>query len=643
LAATKAKSDFLAAMSHEIRTPMNSMIAMADLLKETSLSVEQQEYVGRFGHAATSLLELLNDILDLSKIESGHLELESVPFDLHELIEKTAELMAVRAHAKQLELVAYVHPDIPAFVTGDPTRLRQVFVNLVGNAIKFTERGEIVIWLVPDEIHRAQVRCSVSDTGIGIPQDKLQTIFDSFIQVDSSTTRKYGGTGLGLSISKRIVELMGGHIQIESTPGAGTTFSFTVPLPESPNQKIVSPFPPIDLHGRRILVVDDVEATRLVIREYLSRLGALLIEADNGTAALTALDRAEREGQTLDLAILDYQMPDMSGLDLGQAIRARPQYATLPLIMHLADMLGNASRQAAALVISSYAYKPISRRRLLESLAFPLNQASTTPVSKKPDTIVEQSGHLRPLHILLVEDLKENREVMNLYLKGTPYSIEMAENGQVAFEKFQSGSYDLVFMDMQMPVMDGIQAAAAIRHWERKQQRRPTPIVALTANALKEEADKSLAAGCTAHLTKPIKKTVLLETIQLYTSAVELNATNTSPSIVVRDASSPNETSSDEKLIAAIDSDLKPLLPMFMAARKQEVMDIREALAQCDFHTVGRIAHSMKGASDIYGFERIAALAETIQQAANTGSAASIESDLALLATHLDHVQIVFA
>ena len=380
-----------------------------------------------------------------------------------------------------------------------------------------------------------------------------------------------------------------------------------------------------------------------MIREHLSPLGASVIEVDSGTAALTELDRAEREGQTIDLAILDYHMPGMNGLDLGEAIRTRPHYTALPMVMLISDMLGETSRQAYALRITSYIYKPISRKQLLESLAFALGLKPIVSVSADHDQTVEKPCSPRPLHILLVEDLKENREVMNLYLKGTPYSIEMAENGQVAFEKFQFGSYDLVFMDMQMPVMDGIQAAAAIRHWERKQQRRPTPIVALTANALKEEADKSLAAGCTAHLTKPIKKTVLLETIQLYTSAVELNATNTSPSIVVRDASSPNETSSDEKLIAAIDSDLKPLLPMFMAARKQEVMDIREALAQRDFHTVGRIAHSMKGASDIYGFERIAALAETIQQAASTGSAASIESDLALLATYLDHVQIVFA
>ena len=642
LTATQAKSDFLATMSHEIRTPMNSMIAMADLLKGTSLSVEQQEYVDRFSRAATSLLDLLNDILDLSKIEAGQLELEAISFDLHDLIEKTAELMAVRAHAKQLELVPCLHPAIPEFVTGDPTRLRQVFVNLIGNAIKFTECGEVVIQLMPDETLRGGIRCSVTDTGIGIPPDKQQTIFDSFTQVDASTTRQYGGTGLGLSISKRIVELMGGQIQVESTLGTGTTFSFVVPLPEAPSSSSVLPQPGLDLGGRHILVVDDIEINRLVIREHLSRWSASVIEADSGTAALTELDRAEREGQTIDLAILDYRMPGMNGLDLGEAIRTRPHYTALPLVMLISDMLGNASRQACGLRIASYIYKPISRKQLLESLAFALSLKPPVPMSVGHDQTVEKPGSLRPLHILFVEDLKENREVMNLYLKETPYRIDMAENGQVAVEKFQSGTYDVVFMDMQMPVMDGIHAAAAIRSWEREQQRRPTPIVALTANAFKEQADKSLAAGCTAHLTKPIKKTVLFETIRLYTGTIEREAAYPSTDPIVSDRSSTNETSSGENCIVTIDSDLKPLMPMFIAGRKKDIVDIREAMARHDFHTIGRIAHGMRGAGDIYGFEPIAALAATIEQAVKTGSAASIETDLALLVTYLEQVQIVF-
>ena len=642
LAGTKAKSEFLAFMSHEIRTPMNSIIAMADLLKGTALSAEQQEYIERLNCAATSLLDLLNDILDFSKIEAGHLQLEAVPFDIHNLIEKTVELMAVRAHAKQLELVMFIHPEIPDFVTGDPTRLRQVLVNLVGNAIKFTEQGTVIIQLAPDEAHRDTLHCSVSDTGIGIPEGKLQTVFDSFTQVDSSITRKYGGTGLGLSISKSIVELMGGRIQVKSAVGVGTTFSFTVPLPSATNLNAASRQPTLDLGGRLILVVDDTTLNRHVMGEHLSRWGADVIEAESGTTALLELDHAAGKGQTIDLVVMDHEMPGMDGLNLGLAIRERARYAALPLVMLVSNMLGAASRQASALGIASYIYKPISRRQLVESVAFALNLRPSIPNTESHAKIVTPPEELRPLSILLVEDLKENREVMKLYLKETPYRIEQAENGQVAFEKFQSETYDLVFMDVQMPVMDGMQAATAIRRWEREHQRNPTPIVVLTGKAFKEDIDQSREVGCTAHLTKPIKKKVLLDTIRQYTSPGEQETTVHFTGPISNDHSSTNWASEGHQRTVQIDSDLKPLMPMFMAGRKQEILDIRAALAQHDFHTVGRIAHGMKGASNIYGFEYIAALAETIEQAVNTGSVASIEADLALLVTYLEQVQIAY-
>lgn len=642
LAGTKAKSEFLAFMSHEIRTPMNSIIAMADLLKGTTLSAEQQEYIERLNGAATSLLDLLNDILDFSKIEAGHLQLESVPFDLHDLIEKTVELMAVRAQAKQLELVAFVHPDIPAVVSGDPTRLRQVFVNLIGNAIKFTEHGEIVIRLLPDETHHDHIRCSVSDTGIGIHKNNLEAIFRSFTQVDSSTTRKYGGTGLGLSISKDIVELMGGQLQVESTLGAGTTFSFMVPLSEAGNQRSPAPHPNINLAGRNVLVVDDTEVNRLVMREHLSQWGTHVIEADSGTTALIQLNRAACEEQTIDLVIMDHEMPGMDGLHLGLAIREQACYVTVPLVMLVSNTLGAASRQAAALGIASYIYKPISRKQLLESVAFALHLEPSIPTMKSHDKPVIPSGELRPLSILLVEDLKENREVMKLYLKETPYRIEQAENGHIAVEKFQTGTYDLVFMDVQMPVMDGLQAITAIRRWEREHQQNPTPIVVLTGNAFKENIDQSREVGCTAHLTKPIKKKVLLEAIRQYTSleAEETPAPFSGP--IISDRSSTNWVSEGHHRTVQIDLDLKPLMSMFMAGRKQEILDIRAALAQRDFHAIGSIAHGMKGTSNIYGFEYMAALAETIEQAAKTGSAASIETDLNLLVTYLEQVHIQY-
>ncbi len=518
LSATKAKSEFLTSMSHEIRTPMNAIIAMSDLLQETPLSTEQQEYVNRFSRAATNLLDLINDILDISKIEAGHVELESIAFDIYDLVDKTAELMAVRAHAKQLELVAFVHPNTPTWVLGDPTRLRQVFVNLLGNAIKFTDQGEVVIRVEPDPHVPGSFRCSVVDTGIGIPAHKHDSIFESFTQVDSSTTRKYGGSGLGLSISKRLVGLMGSRITVDSSEGHGSTFSFVIHLPETVTPATATPLPTLSLHNSRFLLVDDTETNRMIVREYLRPFGPELVEVSDGLAAIEALDEAHRRGTPFDLAILDYHMPNMDGLDLAQTIRQRTDCGSLPLIMNASDLRERASQRARELGITSYTYKPISRKRLLEALATAMKLLPIVS-NTHTDTPLTEPSPMRPCRILLAEDLEDNRDVVSLFLRGTPYRLDMAENGVVALQKFKTGAYDLVFMDMQMPVMDGLQATVAIRRWEHEHQRVSTPIVALTANAFQEEADKSLAAGCTAHVTKPIKKKTLLATIARYTNA----------------------------------------------------------------------------------------------------------------------------
>lgn len=517
LDATRAKSAFLAAMSHEIRTPMNSIIGMAELLSETSLSMEQQDYVQRFRRASTHLLELINDILDLSKIEAGHMQLESIPFQLHDLVEKVGEMMMVRADAKQLELIVHVHPGVPENVVGDPTRLRQILVNLVSNAVKFTERGEILI-----QVETAQpdvLRFSVSDTGIGIPEDKTALIFDSFTQADSTITRKFGGTGLGLSICKSLVQMMEGEITVTSVLDKGSTFHFTARLPVAvESEGGCPPAAASAIRGRRVLVIDDNRMARLVIREILSKAGVEVLEENDGPAALARLLETYAGSSPVQAILVDHRMPSMSGIDVLTAIRRQPEATAIPVFLLTSELRPSDRARARELGVRGFVNKPIGRESLLRTLAAAFAQPELDRTEKLPPSMeLTRQGASPPLDILLVDDLEDNRDVMALFLKHTSYRLDMAENGEVAFQKFQARRYDLVLMDVQMPIMDGLQATAIIRQWEREHDRVPTPVVALTAHALQEEYDKSLAAGCTGHLTKPIKKQELLRAIANHT------------------------------------------------------------------------------------------------------------------------------
>jgi PAS domain S-box-containing protein len=512
--ADRAKSEFLANMSHEIRTPMNGVLGMIELLKDTMLTDEQHDFLNAAHESAEALLALLNDILDFSKIEAGHLELETIDFNLRTLVEGVADTLAQRAEAKGLEMACFVEPDCPAYVRGDPGRLRQVLVNLVGNALKFTEHGEVAIRVTPEGADEARplVRFTVSDTGIGIPLDQQPAVFRRFVQADASSTRRYGGTGLGLAISRELVELMGGQIGLESDPGRGSTFWFVVPLARQPDVAAVPLAADQALSGLRVLAVDDNATSRTILSKTLQAFGCRPAAAASGAEALELLRSAASQSRLFRIALLDMQMPDMDGEQLARAIKQDPVLREVAIIILTSvGRRGDAAR-LEAIGCSAYLLKPIKQAQLADALRAVLGQEldpSTTPTARliTRHVLAEQKGP----RLLLVEDNAINRKLAVALLGRAGYAVATAEDGQQAIDAVRREAFAVVLMDVQMPGMDGFEATAGIRALGGA--RGATPIVAMTAHAMKGDRERCLAAGMDDYVSKPIQSEELFAAI----------------------------------------------------------------------------------------------------------------------------------